>query len=272
MALDNSPWFQMVELGTMSSTNTYLRDFKPPCPAEITLVTAEYQTAGRGQTGNTWESEPSQNLLFSLLVHPTSVAATQVFVLSEAIALSIRDAIESAYMQQCGSADACGHLPVSVKWPNDIYVGHSKIAGILIENTFVGNHIGSCIIGCGVNVNQRSFAFPASATHGCDMPQPTSLAMLTGRHIERQLLLDDIIVRFRRRYDAIRQGKLPEIHADYMSALYRRNGRHMYADDSGAFQAEIAGVESDGHIHLLDDSGRQRRYAFKEVRYMQDKV
>lgn len=268
MPLDNSPWFQMVELGTTTSTNTYLRDYRPPCPAEMTLVTAEYQTAGRGQTGNSWESEAGRNLLFSIGVRPHDVEAGQVFVMSEAIALSIREAVEAEYVRHGATGDGAALLPVCVKWPNDIYVGESKIAGILIENTIAGSHLGQCIIGCGVNVNQRGFRFPDAAPAGSDVPRPTSLAVLTGRDTERQLLLDDIVVRFRRYYEAISQGRRADIHADYMSALYRRSGLHRYADADGLFLAETEGVEPDGHLVLRDSDGRRRRYAFKEVRFV----
>jgi len=92
--------------------------------------------------------------------------------------------------------------------------------------------------------------------------------VLTGRDTERQLLLDDIVVRFRRYYEAISQGRRADIHADYMSALYRRSGLHRYADADGVFLAETEGVEPDGHLVLRGSDGRRRRYAFKEVRFV----
>ncbi len=130
--LDASPFFQMIELDEVNSTNSYLAGYRPPRPTDITLVTAEYQTAGRGQTGNSWESERSQNLLFSLLLHPHSLPAAQMFVLSEAIALAIRGAIIS-FLNVKSVRNRPSALDVTVKWPNDIYVNDCKIGGILIE-------------------------------------------------------------------------------------------------------------------------------------------
>ena len=85
-----------IELDETVSTNTFLATYRPAEPDTITVVTTEFQTAGRGQTGNSWESEKGKNLLFSILVQPKTLPATHVFLLSEAIALSIREAIADA--------------------------------------------------------------------------------------------------------------------------------------------------------------------------------
>ena len=285
----------MIELDETSSTNSYLRDYHPLTAVDITLVTAEHQTAGRGQQGNSWESERSQNLLFSLQVQPSALPSTDVFVLSEAIALSIREAIAA----QLGSvtpaaSSAQDKYTVSVKWPNDIYVGDRKIAGILIENEFRGTHLGRCIIGCGVNINQERFAFASDGRPrdaeaitgqapidalGRDVsrlvahptPVPVSLYQLKGATTERRFVLEAIVDAFVRRYEAIQSGTpaaIAAIHADYLAALYRREGFHPFVDAQGLYQAEIADVEPTGHLILRDADGCLRRYAFKEVAYV----
>ena len=87
--LDDSPRFKMIELEATDSTNTFIAHCQLPPTVEMALVTAEYQTAGRGQTGNHWESASGCNLLFSILVRPQQLPASQLFALSEAIALSL---------------------------------------------------------------------------------------------------------------------------------------------------------------------------------------
>lgn len=237
----------VIHLDETTSTNTYLASYTPPSPTEVTVVTAEHQSAGRGQTGNTWESERGVNLLFSIMVQPQSLPATSAFLLSEAIALSIREAVASFLTRHSSF--------ISVKWPNDIYVGDRKIAGILIENTLCGQYVQRSIIGCGVNVNQQVF-------HS-DAPNPVSLYQLIGQNIDRQALLNDIITVFLRRYETL---TLP-LHTEYLAALYRRTGFHPYRDAHGLFLAEIVDVELTGHLLLRDESGHLRRYAFKEVEY-----
>lgn len=261
--LDDSPRFRMIELEGIDSTNSFLAQYRPPHPTDITLVTAEYQTAGRGQKGNTWESAPGKNLLFSLLVKPNLLPAERVFVVSEAIALSIREAIE-ATIEEEGGATASSHPCLTVKWPNDIYADEKKIAGILIENTLAGQHIGQCIIGCGVDVNQRQFEG--------DAPNPVSIGQLTGKEVERRFVLEKIMEGFTRRYTQIQSGHYDAIHQDYLAALYHRTGQHDYMDltagEGEPFRASIADVEPDGHLILSDTEEHTRRFAFKEVAFV----
>lgn len=267
--LDDSPHFRMVELDIVDSTNSFLRGYHPLQPADIILVTAEYQTAGRGQQSNAWESERGKNLLFSLLLHPSQLPATQMFVLSEAIALSIRDAINLT-MNEAANGDPSLNLQplkiqlqtpaVTVKWPNDLYVGDSKVAGILIENDIAGQYLSRSIIGCGVNINQKYFQ--------SDAPNPVSLLQLTGRETERQLVLQAILSAFVHRYDLIQQGEYASIHADYRHVLYRGSGQHLFYDADGTFRAAIVDVQPDGHLLLRDEDGKLRCYAHKEVTFL----
>ena len=247
---NDSSRFLLIELDETVSTNTYLADYHPPRAVEMTLVTSEFQTAGRGQRGNSWEASRGKNLLFSLLIYPSQVSASEMFVLSEAFALSVRDAVKACLPD--GKA-----LNVSVKWPNDIYVDDKKIAGILIENTLQGSHTDRCVIGCGLNVNQDTFY--------SDAPNPISLFQLTGQTHERRPILEDIVGAFMRRYEAIKNRQYQTIYDEYMDALYTRDGIHLYKDSAGSFEAEVAGVEPDGHLVLRDMQGKKRCYAFKEV-------
>ena len=248
--LDDSPRFKMIELDETRSTNSFLRDYRPLQPVDMTLVTAEYQTAGRGQGSNSWESERGKNLLFSLLVNPAALPVVQAFVLSEAIALSIREAVARFV-----------HEEVTIKWPNDIYVGDSKIAGILIENTLQGACVARSIMGCGVNVNQENFV--------SDALNPVSLRQLLQRDIERSFVLDAIVEGFTRRYDLIQRSSFAPIVDEYRDMLYRRTGYHPFRDADGTFEAEIADVELSGHLVLRRSDGKLSRYAFKEVAFLQ---
>ena len=120
---------------SIGSTNTYLRSLNGGDPQyDYEVAVAGFQTAGRGQKGNTWESEAGKNLLFSILAHPRNIKVQEQFYISEAIALAVSDSVMAAM----GPQYACG---VSVKWSNDIYWNDYKMTGILIENTLQGNSI-----------------------------------------------------------------------------------------------------------------------------------
>ena len=111
----------------MDSTNSYVSHHAASL-ADMTMVIADAQTAGRGQRGNSWESEPGKNLTFTLLHRPKGVLPREQFAISEATALAVADFLEE------------NGISAAVKWPNDIYVGDRKIAGILIEHSLTGHH------------------------------------------------------------------------------------------------------------------------------------
>ena len=245
--LDDSPWFEWVRLASVDSTNNFLKHYRPVCPKEMTLVTAEFQTAGRGQAGHVWESEAGSNLLFSLKCHPRGVEAPRQFVLSQAIALAVCETLS-------GYAEG-----FSIKWPNDIYWHDRKVCGMLIENALQGKCIEECVVGVGLNVNQAEFRG--------DAPNPVSLRQITGMVHETVFILAGIVRRFKENFRAVGTGGEDGIARRYAERLYRRAGFHAYEDGGGIFEAEIRGVEPSGHLLLADREGRLRRYAFKEVRF-----
>ena len=205
------------------------------------MVWADYQTAGRGQGTNRWESERGKNLTFSILLHPVDLPANRQFLLSMQVSLAICEAL----------SEHIGDL--SIKWPNDIYWRNAKIAGILIENRLQGQVIRDSIVGVGLNVNQRQFQ--------SDAPNPISLWQICEHETDREQLLKDILA-------ALDRLLGQEVREQYLSMLYRRKGFHPYVDKDGAFMAELEDVEDDGHLLLCDDSGGRRRYAFKEVMFI----
>lgn len=231
---------EVIHLPETDSTNRWLREH--PEDGDVTVWT-DYQSAGRGCGSNTWESEQGENLLYSMLIHPEQVAATRQFLISMVTANSISRVV-ARYVEN-----------VSVKWPNDIYVGDRKICGILIENTLQGSHIKDSIIGVGLNVNQLRFV--------SDAPNPVSLANLTGRTFDREALLGELLEAFRDEW-----ADVEGVRERYLAQLYRRTGFFRYRDASGEFMAELVTVEDDGHLVLRLTDGPTHRYAFKEVQFI----
>lgn len=231
------------------STMLLLR--RPPFNAAdggFVLVTADYQTAGRGQRGTSWEADAGENLLFGIRCHPTFLRPDHQFLLSEVQALAIVEAVDSV---------VAGAV---IKWPNDVYHGDRKICGMLLEHDIAGGRIATTITGVGLNVNQRQFRG--------DAPNPESLSRIAGRRIDRADLLRRIVAAFDRLYHLLEAGREEDVHRAYLARLYRRHGFHRYRDAGGEFTAEIAGVAPDGRLTLRDDAGRLRTYAFKEVAFV----
>lgn len=243
----NTP--QVIRLAETTSTNNYLHDLcnREKLP-EGSLVIADFQTKGKGQVGNTWESEPGKNLMFSILIYPDFIPANRQFLISQIAALSVKETLET-YLDS-----------VTVKWPNDIYWKDKKICGMLIENDLSGQHLYASVIGIGINLNQQVFR--------SDAPNPVSVVQITGKEVERDEVLQHFYRLFFRYYHLLLQEKYDEIRAAYMDALYRRNGYWPYKDEQGFFEACIEGIELTGHLVLRLSDGQLRRYAFKEVAYI----
>jgi BirA family biotin operon repressor/biotin-[acetyl-CoA-carboxylase] ligase len=217
-------------------------------PAEGTVITAAFQEEGRGQKGNTWESEPGKNLLMSVILYPVMVRPEEQFVISQIVSLAVYDLVRT-------------EIPdVKIKWPNDIYVADDKIAGILIENSIIGETISNSIAGIGLNVNQKLFRSNA--------PNPVSLSQITGRKYDLSLITDEVIRLLDLRYAMVINCGKDELKESYHDALYRRNEWHRYADCDGEFPGMIEGVRSDGRLLVKKENGPVREYAFKEIDYI----
>lgn len=240
------------QLAEIDSTNEYLaKQCSSGNIEEFYTVRTEYQTSGKGQRGNSWESEPGKNLLFSFVFYPTALEAKSQFNLSMLVATGLVDALS-------GYTDG-----FSIKWPNDIYWKDQKIAGILIENMLEGKYISQCIVGIGLNVNQTVFHSSA--------PNPISLAQIIGKEIDREELFKKILHTIFAGYQAMEDnfpGIQKAIGTLYRQKLYRRTGFHPYQDKQGDFMAEFHQIDPDGHLCLKDEQGNIRRYTFKEVSYI----
>ena len=247
---NNSPSYRLIELDEVDSTNSYLRRLDVQGDQRPVLVTAEFQSAGRGADTNRWESERAKNLLFSLRLMPCNLPVRRMFAVSEVAALAVRDAL---------NAFAPGFR---IKWPNDIYYEDSKVAGILIENDLQGAKIRCSTIGIGINVNQRRFL--------SDAPNPRSLADIVGHDIERRLVLEQFMERVLHYMKSLDEGKddvLDALHEHYKEGLYRMGEEHKFIDEMGVFCAKIIDVEQSGHLILQDGKGI-RRYEFKQLKYI----
>lgn len=241
--------FNLIQLDEIDSTNNYLRQLSRTKELdEFTVVTARYQTAGKGQRGNYWESEKNMNLMFSLLAKPYALPIKYQFLLSEVVSLALLQTL-SQFTDN-----------ISIKWPNDIYWKDKKISGILIEHDLMDDKISQSILGVGLNVNQVSFY--------SDAPNPISLAQITNKTLPLDDILNLFILRFKELYNLLNTNQWNKIEALYIENLYRSKGFHLYADQHGVFSAKLKTVDSDGTFRLTDEQGKERAYLFKEVQYI----
>jgi BirA family biotin operon repressor/biotin-[acetyl-CoA-carboxylase] ligase len=213
------------------------------------VVRTDFQTKGKGQGTNRWESAKGKNLLFSLLLRPSTVPIDKHFLISQIVSLGIIDSLRSLHPEIAKG--------LSIKWPNDIYWNEKKLGGILIENVWQGSKITSSIIGIGLNVNQERF-------HS-DAPNPVSLLQISGKKFSRKALLKSIknaIEGYYHNFDA------ETISKNYHLDLFRKEGFHSFRSDNVIFDAGIVGVDNDGKLMLKEKDGKISGYYFKEVEFI----
>lgn len=238
----------IIVFNELDSTNNYASQLLKEKAAQGTVVLAHYQKNGRGQAGNFWESEWGKNLLFSVILYPGFLEAGKQFYISKIVSLALVNVLNS-YLTE-----------VKIKWPNDIYVGENKIAGILIENAVKGVMLESSIVGVGLNVNQDKFL--------SDAPNPVSMKQLLKKEVDRNEILNSFLQNLKHYLHILRERRLESIDAEYFQQLYRKEGFHQYRKDNMEFSARIAGIGTFGQLQLEEPDGNVTEYMFKEVEFV----
>ncbi|MCH5234845.1 MAG: biotin--[acetyl-CoA-carboxylase] ligase [Muribaculaceae bacterium] len=237
----------IIKLDSTDSTNNWLiqNEHSVESPALVFCIS---QTAGRGQRGNSWESEPGKNITASIIFHPENFPAHQQFKISEAVALTLTD-----YLDDKG-------VDAKVKWPNDIYVGDKKICGILVEHVVTGRNLSRTIAGFGLNLNQKEFL--------SDAPNPVSLSQITGKEYNLEEEIKEVANRLEKSLAKLNET---DFHNKFLRNLYRHDGLHHKFYDrvrNENIKAKILTVAPEGILTLKTDKGETRDYAFKEVEFI----
>jgi BirA family transcriptional regulator, biotin operon repressor / biotin---[acetyl-CoA-carboxylase] ligase len=235
----------IINLESVDSTNNYAANLvRLSQPPEGTVITAQHQTSGRGQRHASWESTNGENLLCSIILYPKFIQAINQFSLSQAIALSVRELVENEIQKE-----------VSIKWPNDIIVENKKIAGILIENSWMDARLNSCICGIGINLNQMHFE--------------TSNA-ISVRYITKRIWdVNDCLVQFidilEKYYLRLKSENYVEISNAYHSHLFRKDIRSRFIFENNEIEATILGVDLHGRLKIQPSAGEIVFCDLKEI-------
>ena len=215
---------------------------------EGTLIITDWQTKGRGQRGNHWESAPKKNLTFSVIIKPGFLAVDRQFFLNIFTALAVLDTLTP-------------YAPAGlrVKWPNDIYYQNQKLGGVLIENTVKGSHLYASVIGIGLNINQMEF----------EHENAVSLAGIRERLFDLPALLNELAANIEKRYFQLKAEKFQAMKAAYIDRLFWSNELKWFKTDR-EFQGKIVGIDDFGRLQLLENF-RIKSYDLKEITYLIDK-
>ncbi|MDG1135939.1 MAG: biotin--[acetyl-CoA-carboxylase] ligase [Bacteroidales bacterium] len=216
------------------------------------VVVTSCQKQGKGQGENHWESEPNKNITATLILEPTFIHPSQQFVLTQLISLSIKRILDK-YLSNYNTN-------TSVKWPNDIYIGDKKIAGILFQNFVVGETLTYSVIGFGVNINQTKFSVKAG--------NPIALIELLKDDVNVNDILKEVLEDFKNSYESIREYQdYNNVNEEYIDNLFLRGAWHKFKDINGSFIGKISGVDEFGRLEVITRSGNSRVYLFKEITF-----
>jgi len=231
----------LIFVETVDSTNNMAKDLAAKGAQEGTVVVAEEQTAGRGRLQRKWLSPKHANLLFSVLLRPSTIVPDQIFTLTMILALASIDAVE----------DVSG-IHIMIKWPNDLYVNQKKLGGILTEFSVRKNLVQHVVLGLGLNVNwepaDSSLLYPS-----------TSILTETGGAVSREQILIRILKKFERYYYQILAGKLDNFYERWnrRSMLF---GKRITIQGPGESRDGIArGIDKNGALVITNDKGKEER-------------
>lgn len=235
----------VIELDHVDSTNNYAANLlRLSSPPEGTVITARFQTHGKGQRGNEWVSEPGSNVLMSLICYPSKLPAQDHFYLTKITALAVAEWVEDHVQQEC-----------HIKWPNDILVRNKKMAGILIESQTNGSLMSYAILGIGMNVNQTRFEAINATSLAEHFPanwQVKEVVMGLQQYIEKY-------------YIKLLSGQFSSIDHDYRLRLYKLGEEALYRIQNDTFKATLTGVDPSGKMILRKTDGSEARFDLKEI-------
>lgn len=238
---------QLVYVPECHSTNDEVqRLMQQKGSAEGMVVITANQTAGRGQRGSVWITEPGKNLTLSIGLKPNFLTANFQFYLSMAVSLGLYDCLNRLVP---GAA-------LHIKWPNDFMVNDKKVCGILIENQLVGQRIERSVAGIGLNVNQQFFAWPHA----------TSISLETARLYDLNEVLSRLLESIEARYLQLKANEYGNIKNMYEHKLYGLNVLREFTIDQQTKAGIIKGVTDEGKLKVLIED-ELHYFAFKEISY-----
>ena len=228
------------------STNLWIKRLAKEGAPQGTLALAEFQSAGRGRLGRSWEVPEGTSVMMSILLRPEfepQYAPMLTLVMGMAVAKAVK---------------LLG-FEVSIKWPNDVVIGGKKICGILTEMSADMDQIHYVIVGIGINVQMTDFPKEIQNT-------ATSLKLVTGKTLLRNKLLAKVLEEFEVLYEQfVSAESLKNLKAEYESRLANKDNRVNVLAPSGAWQGICLGIKEDGALLVQREDGKVEEVIAGEV-------
>ncbi|MGD8402569.1 MAG: biotin--[acetyl-CoA-carboxylase] ligase [Anaerolineales bacterium] len=231
---------------TVGSTNDEALVWAAQAAPDFSLILADEQTSGRGRMDRKWFTPPGSALAMSLILRPTTIERAHPSRTTGLLALSLAESL-----LELG-------LTPQIKWPNDVLLGDRKVAGILVESSWMGEKLEVLVLGMGVNVLAASvppadqLLFPA-----------TSIETELGHPINRTELLREILLNILEWRPNL--GMDAFIQSWETSLAFRGQQVQIQGGSGDPIVGQLLGLDSDGNLHLQDEHGKSVTVQFGEV-------
>ena len=222
---------KLIHFEVIDSTSAFLKK-NYHCYQNLTFVSAEEQTEGKGRQDKIWSSEKGKNLLFSVLIKNKRLIENYRTI-SIVSGYAVLEVLKSYGLNN-----------LSIKWPNDVYVNEQKICGILLEAVST-QEIECLIVGIGINVNQRHFAEEYQV-------EPTSVSNQLARDINLEQFKSAVYSKLIENFKLVEEGY--DFYSQVSQYDYLRN-RKVYALISNEKKlVKVLGINSDYSLRVIAEN------------------
>ncbi len=238
-----------IQLDKLTSTNEFaIKLLKKVALPDGTIIDTQHQTRGKGQLNARWIAEPHNNITSSIIIYPHFLPLDKIYYLNKAICVGVAWCIEEFVGRR-----------VFIKWPNDVYVQNTKIAGLLIQNSIMGRSLQHSILGIGININQSTFPKSFSAC---------SLKTILKENISRYEVMEKLLNYLQKVYNELCLHSFQQIDRWYHERLLGLNSDLLFQqlDTQKQFNGKIIMVDKLGKIHINVD-GIVKIYVSKEIEF-----
>lgn len=240
----------LIKVDAINSTNSFARElFREDPGLKTTCIVAEKQLQGRGQRGTTWNSNPGENLTFSVFIPKPKIAPNKQFLISALVATKLAGILEKWRVPR-----------VKVKWPNDIMAESKKLGGILIENIIGDGKISGSVIGIGLNVNQMEFG---------ELEAAGSMKSLTGNDFDKELLLNEVLSDLEEAFSDLGPDREQDILKNYRKKLFRVDIPSTFRlPDGKLLLGIIENVSPSGKLMVRTEDEAIKKFDLKEIKLL----
>lgn len=238
---------QIKYFSRIDSTNQYAKRIAEEGASDGTLIIADEQTAGKGRSGRTWVTPPSEAIAFTLLLRP-KLSPDRISMVTLVMGLAVVNAVNALYDVDAG-----------IKWPNDVVIGGRKLCGILTEMSAEVSQVNYIVIGVGINANLTSFPEEIREI-------ATSLKLELGHAVNRAELIACVMTEFERLYAGFEaQGDLGPVVQEYNELCLNTGNKVRVLDPNGEYTGISRGINSMGELLVETEDGQTREVYAGEV-------